>query len=287
MKKNIRTIIFSVLAILIICMSTSFWSYNAPQQNILLIQLGEIVDVKTEPGIFLKLPVIQSLKKIYVGERLYDVPKSEVITSDKKTMIANCYVTWQIVDAKKYYQTLSSDTVAQSRIDTAVYNSLKNVIGSSTQDLLVSEKDSSIGTDILNNIDLSQYGIIISEIEIKVLDLPEANKEAVYTRMIAERDAIAAEYKANGEKEYQNIKSETDSLVRQYVSDAEVIAADIKAEGEKEYFQILSNSYGASPEKTDFYNFIVGLEAMKESLSNGGTIAIDENSPLYNILNNN
>lgn len=286
MKKNVRTIIFSVIAILVIFVGTSFFGYNTKNNNVLIIQFGEVVDTKTEPGIYFKIPVIQTTKNIYVGERLYDIPASEVITSDKKTMIANCYVTWQITDPKKYYQTLSSEAVAQGRIDVVVYNAMKNVISSTSQDDVIGGKDGSLGTTILNRISMEQYGIDITANEIKVLDLPDVNKEAVYNRMISERNAIAAEYKANGERDAKNIRSAADAKARTLVSDAQVIAANTQAEGESEYFQTLANAYGASPERQEFYNFMIGLDAMKESLANGGTIAIDQNSPLYNILNN-
>lgn len=286
MKKDIRTIVFSVIAILVIFIGTSFFGYNTKNNNVLIVQLGEVVDTKTEPGIYFKIPIIQSTKNIYVGERLYDIPSSEVITSDKKSMIANCYVTWKITDPKKYYQTLSSEAVAQGRIDVVVYNAMKNVISSTSQDDVIGGKDGSLGETILKKISMEQYGITITANEIKVLDLPDVNKEAVYNRMISERNAIAAEYKANGERDAKNIRSAADSKARTLVSDAQVVAANTKAEGESEYFKTLAAAYGASPERQEFYNFIIGLDAMKESLANGGTIAIDKDSPLYNILIN-
>lgn len=285
MKKSILSISLAIVSIILILVIATSFSYNIKEQDILVLQFGKVVDVKTEPGIFFKAPFIQSLKKIYTGERIYDVPASEVITSDKKTMIANCYVTWEISDSRKYYQSLSSESVAQSRIDVAVYNSMKNVISSTLQTDVINGKDGSLGANILKRIDLEEYGITITEVEMKLLDLPSDNKQAVYNRMISEREAIAAEYKANGEKESKNIRSAADAKVRETISNAQVVAADTEAEGEKEYFKILAEAYGASPERKQFYDFIVGLEAMKTSLSNGGTIVIDENSPIYGILN--
>ena len=104
--------------------------------------------------------------------------------------------------------------------------------------------------------------------------------------MISERNAIAAEYKAEGDKEANTIKTQADADVKKIVSDAEVKAADVIADGEKQYYSILADSYGKSAERREFYNFMIELEAMKESLKNGGTVVIDENSPLYDILNN-
>lgn len=285
--KNAKIIISSIIAILLILIGSSFFGYNTKNNNILIIQLGEVIDVIQEPGIFFKIPIIQTTKSIYVGERLYDIRESEVITSDKKTMIANCYVTWQITDPKKYYQTLSSESVAQSRIDVAVYNAMKNVISATTQDEVISGKDGSLSATILSKISMEEsYGIMITENEMKLLDLPSNNKDSVYKRMISERQAIAAEYQANGDRDSRNIRSVTDAEVRKIISEAQVIAANTEAEGESEYFRILAEAYSASPERQDFYNFIIGLEAIKESLSKGGIITIDEDSPLYGILVN-
>lgn len=286
MKKRVITIVSAVIVILGIIILSSSFNYNVKEKEVLIFQFGQVVDVKKEPGVYFKVPVIQNQKIIYVGEQLYDIPETDVITSDKKSMIANCYVTWQITDSKKYYQTLSSESVAQSRINVAVYNAMKNVISATTQEDVIGGKDGSLGSVILNKItSLSQYGINISQIEVKVLDLPSDNKLAVYNRMISERNAIAAEYTANGEKEAATIKSQTDATARKITSEAEVQAADAVAEGEKQYYKILADSYGKSAERREFYDFMIGLDAMKESLSNGGTIVIDKNSPLYDILN--
>lgn len=286
MKKIVRNVIMAVAAILVITVGTSFFGYALKNHNILIVQFGEVVDVKTEPGIYFKLPVVQNTRDIFVGERLYDMSASEVITSDKKTMIADAYVTWQITDPKKYYQTLSSESVAQGRIDVAVYNAMKNVMSAMSQDQVIGGKDGSLGATILEKVSMEQYGIKVTQVEVKVLDLPDANKDAVYSRMISERNAIAAEYRANGERDARNIRSAADARVRTIISDAQVIAATTKAEGETEYFQILAEAYGSSQERTDFYNFMIGLDAMKESLANGGTITIDKDSPLYDIIIN-
>lgn len=284
MKSITIRVVFAIVLVIAIFAGTSFFGYNVKNQNVLLIQFGEVVDIKTEPGIYFKIPFIQTTKTIYVGERLYDLPSSEVITADKKTMSANCYITWKITDSKKYYQTLSSESVAQGRIDVAVYNSMKNVISSIDQEQVISGKDGSLGEAILKKISMEQYGITITANEIKVLDLPEANKNAVYERMISERKAIAAEYRANGERDAKNIRSETDAYVRQLISEAQVVAAKSEAKGESEYYKILADAYEASEDRKNFYNFMIGIEAMKKSLVNGGTITIDQNSPLYDIL---
>ena len=118
-----------------------------------------------------------------------------------------------------------------------------------------------------------------------VMDLPDANKESVYQRMISERNAIAAKYTADGNRQYLEKTAEVDAKVRQIKSDAEAEAAKTIAEGENEYYSILADAYSKSKDKTEFYDFWISLQALEKSLANGGTYVVDENSPLYEILN--
>ena len=285
-KSIVKPIILGIVAIVAVMIMFGSFNYNKRNQTALILQFGQVVSVKEDTGIYFTIPFIQSSKVIYTGYQLYDMEASDVITSDKKTMIADCYTTWRITDAKKYYQNAASATVAESRINTAVYNAVKNVISSISQTDVISGKDGTLGTTILNKVtSLSNYGIELVRVEMKALDLPDDNKDAVYQRMISERAVIAAEYTANGEKEYALIVSETDAEVRTIISNAEVEAAEIEAEGEALYFQTLSEAY-STEKRAEFYNYITGLETLKTSLANGGTIAIDETSPLYQILIN-
>lgn len=285
-KKSIVTIVLAVLLIVVLGIASSCIAYNTPNQTALIIQFGEIVGQRTEPGPYFKTPVIQNVHKIYTGEQLYDLPPSEVITSDKKTMDSNSYSIWEITNPVLYYQTLASQSVAVNRINAAVYNATKKVISSTTQDDVINGKDGQLSRNILDSINLDSYGIDVTDFETKQLDLPDENEAAVYARMISERNAIAAQYRADGQRDAQKIISETDASVRETISNAEAEAAMIIAEGESLYFQTLRQSYAQTPESEEFYNFIIGLEAMKKTLTNGGVITITEDHPLYGILFN-
>ena len=288
MKKIIGISITAIVLIIAVLIGFSSFNYNIEEYDVLVFQFGKVIDVKEEPGVYFTIPLIQNSKPIFVGERIYDIPTTNVITSDKKSMICNAYVTWRIVDTKTYYQKLSSVETAQGRLDTAVYSAMKNVISSTSQDAVISGKDGSLGISILKRItSLSDYGIEVTNVEVKVLDLPDDNKESVYQRMISERNAIAAQYTANGEKEANTIKSQTDANTRKIKSDAEAEAAQIIADGEEEYYKILAEAYSKSSDKKDFYEYWVNINALQDSLKNGGTIVIDESSPIYDILVNN
>ena len=287
MKKNAFRvgIIIALLAVLIT--GTGCLYTVQPNQHVAVRQFGRIVKIESTPGLKFKLPFIQNIQRISAATKLYDVPLSDVITRDKKSMIADNYVLWRVVDPTKYIRTLDAiDARAEERIEAAVYNALKSVISSMSQDEVIEargEKLTQLLTDEANS-DISDYGVEIITAEIKSLDLPDDNKSAVYDRMISERQNIAASYTAQGEAEAQKIRNETDKKVTVMVADANKNAEILIAEGEAEYMKILQEAYNTE-EKADFYNYIRSLDALKASLSGKEkTIMLDKDSELAKIL---
>ncbi|MCI8361725.1 MAG: protease modulator HflC [Clostridia bacterium] len=280
--KIVAAVVTVILAILFLSSA-----YTLKENEFGLIkEFGKVVETKAEAGLYFKKPFIQSVMKLPKEEQLYDLASSDVITSDKKSMIADCYVIWQIEDPLKYYQTLKSTSNAESRIDVLVYNSMKNVISSTKQDEIIQGKDGTLSIKIMDNLSgknsADQYGISINSVEMKLLDLPSDNKDAVYSRMISERNKIAAQYTAEGESQAQQIRNDVDYQVRVILSNAEKDAKSIIAEGEAEYMKIIQAAYN-SPERKDFYQFLRGLDATKASLTEGTMVIIDDE---YKIIDN-
>lgn len=253
----------------------------------LIRQFGKIDHVVADAGISFKIPFIQSVDKLPKQILLYDLPASDVITSDKKTMICDSYILWQIADPLKFAQTLNSSIInAEGPLDAIVYNSTKNVISSTSQDDVISGRDGQLSAAIIANIgtSLDQYGIKLLSFETKKLDLPSDNKAAVYERMISERDNIAATYTAEGSSEAQIIRNTTDKEVTVLLSEAEKEAAILIAEGEAEYMRILSEAYN-DPSKQEFYSFVRSLDALKASMKgNRKTVILSPDSPIAQIF---
>lgn len=253
----------------------------------LIRQFGKIDHVVAEAGISFKIPFIQSVDKLPKQVLLYDLPSSDVITSDKKTMICDSYILWKITDPLKFAQTLNASIAnVEGRLDVIVYNSTKNVISSTTQDDVISGRDGELSAAILANIgsSLDQYGITLLSFETKKLDLPGANKAAVYERMISERDNIAATYTAEGSSEAQIIRNTTDKEVTVLLSEADKEAAILVSEGEAEYMRILSEAYN-DESKQEFYSFVRSLDALKNSMKGGNkTVILSPDSPIAQIF---
>lgn len=284
MKK--KYIIIAILALLIITAFNSI-TITYDDEYKLIRQFGKIDRVISTSGIALKIPFIENTDTIPRNIQLYDVAQSDVITMDKKTMVTDIYVLWRVTDPLKFAKSLScSITNAENRINTIVYNSMKSVIGTMTQSEVITSRDGELSEMIFKGIgnSMEQYGIELVSIETKRLDLPSDNKDAVYERMISERNQIAATYTAEGSSESQIIKNTTDKDVSIMISEAEAQADQIIAEGEAEYMSILSAAY-ADPSRSEFYSFVRALDAAKASITGENkTLIIDETSPIAQIF---
>lgn len=286
MKKAGKFIIV-ILAVIVFMIGSSCFVITAENQYSLVRQFGRIDHIVKEAGISYRIPFIQTVDTLPKQVLFYDLSPSDVITSDKKTMICDSYVLWEITDPLKFAQTLNcSITNAESRLDTIVYNSTKNVISATSQDDVISGRDGALSAAIITNIgsSLDQYGITLKDFQIKQLDLPDDNKAAVYERMISERNNIAAQYTAEGSSEAKKIMNTTDKEVTVMLSEAEKDAEILIAEGEAEYMRILSEAY-ADEGRQEFYVFVRSLDALKNSMKGSNkTVILSSDSPIAQIF---
>ena len=288
MKKKILFIPFIFIVLMILFSSLVI---TKPGEYRVIKQFGKIIRVEKNDGVGMgistKIPFIQSETVISSKIFLSDLAPSDVMTSDKKSMISDCFVMWRIEDPIKFTQKLSgSVTNAESRISSNVYNVLKNVISSLSQEELISGRDGELAAMIKDGIGgtLTSYGIEITGVETKMLDLPDENKNAVYNRMISERNNIAASYTAEGQQKAQEIKNSTNEQETIILAQAQKTADTLIAEGQAEYMKILSEAYNDSS-KADFYSFVRQLDAVKATLKTGNNkIVLDKNSPIAEIF---
>ena len=287
MKKAIIAIVI-VLAV-IIGLGSSLFTVRE-NEYACTVRFSQIIDTTGESGLHFKVPFVDSVKYFSKATMLYDIPPSEVLTSDKQNMTVDCYVLWKIEDPKKFYQTLGNATVAEQRLDALTYTALKNTMGTLAQADIINMNDGAERNEIYDGITVivdsqaATYGISVEDVKIKRFDLPESNLNAVYSRMISERNQIAEKYTADGNYEASIIRNDVDKQVNIIVSNAEAEAAALEAEGEAEYMRLLAEAYDTQDEK-DFYEFTLALDALKQSLNGSEkTVILDANSELAQIL---
>ncbi|OPZ85214.1 MAG: Modulator of FtsH protease HflC [Firmicutes bacterium ADurb.Bin419] len=252
-------------------------------------RFGKIIDTKSSAGLYFKVPFMDS-KFVFPKKKIvYDLQPSNVLTKDKKAMVIDNYVIWQITDPLEFYKSVSMVSEAEKRLDAAVYNAVKNTMGTLEQSSIINEELSGRGAlneavtkDVANQ--MKRYGIEVQDVEIKRFDLPSENEESVFKRMISEREKIAEQYVAEGNYEAQKIKNEVDKQVSIMISEAKAKEQELLGEGEAEHIRILADAY--SGDKMEFYEFIRTLEAMKISLKGDKTLVLPLDSPLTKYLIN-
>ncbi len=290
MKKG-WTILIAAALIVVMIGSGAFYVV-AENEHACVMRFNKIETIKSEAGLYFKIPFVDEVMSFPNTVMLYDIPESEVLTADKKNMTVDSYITWKIADPQTFYQTLGTITEAEIRLDALTYNALKNLMGTLEQNDIINEEDASERNDIYSGITsdvagvATTYGIEVLDVKVKRLDLPEDNEQAVYARMISDRNQIAEKYTADGEYEASIIRNDVDKQVNIIVSNAQAQAAKLEAEGEAEYMQMLADAYD-SDDKKDFYEFTLGLDALKASLDadqNTKTVIIDGSSLLGQLL---
>lgn len=287
MKKRTLLILILVLALFVVLNSMFTVREN---EYACTVRFSKIISTTAQPGLHFKVPFIDSVKYFSKATQLYDIPPSEVLTSDKQNMTVDCYILWSISDPKLFYQTLGSSSVAEQRLDALTYNELKTVMGTLAQSDIINMEDgakrNTIYESIATDVDAlaATYGIRVEDVKIKQFDLPESNLNAVYGRMISERNQMAEKYTADGNYEASIIRNDVDKQVNILVSDAEANAAKLEAEGEQEYMRLLAEAYDTEDKKA-FYEFTLALDALKQSLKGDEkTVVLDRDSELARIL---
>lgn len=287
MKKKI--LIGAVLVLLAIVLFNATYTVRE-NEYACVVRFSKIIATEQEAGLHFKVPFLDSVKYFTKATMLYDIPPSEVLTSDKQNMTVDCYILWQISDPKRFYQTLGSTGVAEQRLDALTYNELKNVMGTLAQADIINMNDGAERNQIYEGISTSvdalaaNYGIHVMDVKIKQFDLPDSNLNAVYSRMISERNQMAEKYTADGNFNASIIRNDVDKQVNIIVSNAQANAAKLVAEGEAEYMRLLAEAYD-SPDKKDFYEFTLALDALQKSLSGDEkTIILSAESPLAQLL---
>ena len=283
-------VLLIVVALLVLIGVTNSMYTVAENQYACTVRFSKIIDTTDEAGLHFKVPFIDSVKYFTKATQLYDIPPSEVLTSDKQNMTVDCYILWSISDPKLFYQTLGSTGVAEDRLDNLTYNELKTVMGTLAQSDIINMNDGAernqIYEGISTNVDREalKYGIHVEDVKIKQFDLPGSNLTAVYSRMISERNQMAEKYTADGNYEASIIRNDVDKQVNILVSNAKAEAAKLQAEGEAEYMRLLAEAYDTN-DKKEFYEFTLALDALKKSLDGKEkTVILDGNSELAKIL---
>ncbi len=250
----------------------AFFTMNEREQG-LVLQFGEPKRVVKTTGLHFKIPLIQNVVRYDKRILEYDLPIEEVIAVDKKRMLVDSFTRFKITDPLEFYKTVGTEVSVRNRINSNVISSLRRVVGRVTLEELLSEERKNIMENIkveVNN-EASRFGIEVVDVRIRRADLPEANSQAIYERMISERVREAKEFRAKGSEIAQKIRAEADKERTVILAEATKKSEILRGKGESQAVSIYADAFERDP---DFYSFYRSMQAYSNVLGEDGTTMI-------------
>jgi membrane protease subunit HflC len=271
MNRSIVAIAVLVVFVIIVAMSSVFTVHQT--QKALVLQLGNPVRVVTEPGLQFKLPLVQDV--IYFDNRILDLepPQEEVIAADQKRLVVDSYARYRIADPLQFFQLVSSEANANTRLSSIINSALRRVIGNVPLASVVAEKRAAVMQQVRDevNAQAKAWGMDLIDVRIKRADLPGENSEAIYSRMKTERQREAAQFRGEGKREAQKIRANADRQVVEIRAKAQQQSEILRGEGDAESVRIYADAFNRDK---DFFALYWSLEAYRRSLANGDTTLI-------------
>ena len=274
--------ILAALGILLAVWNLAFFTVPVWMQAVVL-QLGEPVRTVREPGLYLKIPFIQSV--LYFDKRLleYDASPKELLTRDKQQLAVDNYTRWKIIDPLKFYQAVRDESGAQSRLDDIVYSNLRENFGRQTLLEIVSTRRAGLMEEVTRKSDQKarDFGIEVVDVRIKRADLPEKNEQNVFSRMRTERERLAKKYRAEGDEEARKITSGSEKEVRVLMAEAKRSSEVTRGQGDAEAVKIYADAYGRDVE---FFTLVRTLEAYRKALPDTTSVIMSPDAEFLRFL---
>lgn len=271
MNKSQSFLIF-VLAVSVIVIMQSVFILRETQQ-VLVLQFGKIVAQHSTPGLKFKVPFIQQVRAF--DKRVLDVDPSpeQVILADQKRIVVDTFARYRITNMEEFSTTLQTEQQATSRLNNIINATLRSTLGTATLTDMLSEKRAKLMSTIKVQVNaaVGRLGIEIVDIRIGRADLPEQTSQAIFARMKTEREREAAEFRAQGQEQAQEIRSKAEKERTVLLAEAEKEAQKARGLGDQEAITIYANAFKRDPE---FYSFYRTMEAYKTSMGGDSTTLI-------------
>ena len=257
-------------------------------EQALVLQFGDPIRVIKEPGLKIKIPLIQNA--VFYDTRVldFDAEVEEVILSDQKRLLVDAFIRYQIVDPLKFYQSVSNENGFKARVGGILSGSLRRVLGSNPLEVVLSVNRSELMEKIQGELDKESvnFGVKMIDVRIKRADLPKANSEAIFARMRAEREKEARQFRAEGSEESQIIKSTAEKERTVIIADANKKSQTIKGEGDGKAIKVYAEAFNKDKE---FFKFYRSMEAYKKVFKEGDddpTLILSPDSDFFKYFGN-
>lgn len=278
--KNKLLVLGIVVVVLVIAGANALFTVHQTKQAIVL-QFGEAKRVIKEPGLAVKIPVIQ--ETVFYDNRVLDLdpPSFEVLLTDKKRIIIDAYARYQIIDPLQFFRRVRTEATLRDRFGKIINSSLRRVIATVPLRDVLSEKRDDIMAQIQAVVagPAESFGIKIVDVRIGRTELPTQTRQSVFSRMRTEREREARELRAEGGEEAQKIRAQADLERTVLIADAERQAQILRGEGEGGRNRILGESYGQDPAFFDFYKSLA--EYQKNLVDSDTTMVLSPDSEFF------
>ena len=261
--------------LLLIVAAGVFILYNAlftvhQTQQALVLQFGETKRQISEPGLAWKIPFVQNV--VFFDRRILDLdsPAQEVIAADQKRLVVDAFARYRIENSLRFYQSVGTVGIANSRLSTLLNSAVRRVLGEASFTAVVRDDRPDLMLRIRQQMDdeAEKFGIDIVDVRIRRADLPEANSQAIYSRMQTARQREAAEIRAEGEEAARRIRSRADRTATVIIAEANRESEELRGDGDAARANIFAEAYGKDPE---FFSFYRSMQAYEAGIASGDT----------------
>ncbi|MBM3622821.1 MAG: protease modulator HflC [Alphaproteobacteria bacterium] len=267
--------LIAVLGVLVLLVQQSFFIID-PTKQALVTQFGAIVGKpRTEPGIYLKIPLVQDVVRMEKRLLHIEAEEFELIAGDQKRLVVDAFARYRIVDPLKYYQaTGNNEAVFRGQLSNLINGNIRRELGTVPLLAVLSERRGQLmkeTTELVHKAALRDYGVEVVDVRIKRADLPQANSEAVFNRMKTQRQQEARQLRAEGDEENQRIRANADRERTVLLSEARRKAEVARGEGDATAIKVYADAFGRDPQ---FFAFYRSMEAYRQALAGAGTTMV-------------
>lgn len=282
-----RATAYVLIAFVLVGVLLAMSVYTIDQRRAAIkFQLGEVVAVQTQPGLYFKAPLLQDVK--YFDTRIQTLDSRDAerfLTSENKNVLVDSFVKWRVIDVRQYYVSVRGDSLAaEARIAQTINDALRAEFAKRTVHDVVSGEREKIMSTVADRVDkdVRNIGVEVVDVRLKRVDLVPEISSDVYRRMESERKRVANELRATGQAEKEKIMADADRQRQVIVAEAYSQAQKAKGEGDAQAARIYAEAYQRNPE---FFSFYRSMEAYRQSLrSKSDVMVLDPSSDFFKYL---
>ena len=283
MIKRVLSIGALVTVIAAVVLATQVFFIVDEREQAIITQFGGYLRTVDQPGLAVKAPFVQVVKRFDRRILVSDAPQAEYLTQDKKRLVADPVTRWRISDPLQFFKTVRDENGARARLNDLVFSELRREVASYPFATVIGIKREPIMDSVATSVraQAREFGIEVVDVRIKRADLPQEVQSSVFARMQAEREREAKRYRSEGEEEAAKLRAETEKQRTIILAEAEQMANKLRGEGDAAAASVYAEAYGRDPE---FYGFVRSLQAYEKFMANGSTLLLSADSTLFRHL---